>query len=423
MENKKIVRRRYIVATLQVVSPLHISNGNDFHTDSDVLKNSNGEYFIPGTSLAGAFRNYLNIKKDSDCIYGYSKNEDGRMSSVFISDVYFDKKPNINTRDGVKLGDDKGVENKFDMEILEPGVSGILKMEFVEREGDSYSYDETICSILQGIDIGEIRLGANKNRGFGRLKIADIVDKKFEAGKVDEWITFLENPNSVKKDSFDEWVAQRINIERKYVKVTVPLKQVGGISIRRYSTVPDKADYEHIKSNDKPVIPGTSWNGAIRADALRILTECGMSKDSALRKIDEWFGCVKDNKEGALQHQSQIVISESIIEDAKMLPMTRNKINRFTGGTVDSALYSEISCFDGRTKLEYFIKKELGYESLIDIMNLIVKDIQNGYVAIGGQTAVGRGLFEADGEITVEEFKIDSACFGNALYETVKEGH
>ena len=36
---------------------------------------------------------------------------------------------------------------------------------------------------------------------------------------------------------------------------------------------------------------------------------------------------------------------------------------------------------------------------------LALKDLQNGFLAVGGQTAIGRGLFSADGPIGLMEKK------------------
>ena len=67
----KICKRIYYAIDVQLKSPLCISNGEDYYTDADVLTNGNGEYFVPGTSLAGAFRNYLNNKNEFCFYFGY----------------------------------------------------------------------------------------------------------------------------------------------------------------------------------------------------------------------------------------------------------------------------------------------------------------------------------------------------------------
>ncbi len=423
MSVHQINTRIYYMIKIKVISPISVSNGENENTDSDVLVNGSGIPFIPGTSLAGAFRNYLGVSKDKDCIYGFSQSNYGRMSSIFISDLYFvDESKNLDStgenngviksiRDGVKLTDEKGVDNKFDMEIIEPGITGIIRMEIVKRDGDTYDYDYSVAQIFDGLQTGEIRLGSNKNRGMGRIKILKILEKSFSKENRDDWLTFCDGMSQNDESgyvSYEIWSKEKVKTDRQYIIVKTPLKLRGGISIRRYSAKPGKADYEHITSNGKPVIPGSSWNGAIRSDARRILKELGCSDMRTKELIDQWFGYVDKDKqedENKKARQSMIVISESIIEDATAVPMTRNKIDRFTAGAGGGALYSEISYFGGTTDLEYMIKKdnERDYKALVGLMFLITMDIEKGYVSVGGQAGIGRGLFS--GESRKEPYK------------------
>ena len=47
---------------------------------------------------------------------------------------------------------------------------------------------------------------------------------------------------------------------------------------------------------------------------------------------------------------------------------------------------------------------------IIGILLLAVKDLQNGFLAVGGQTSIGRGIFEANGTLKIdgEENKEDA---------------
>ena len=127
-EGKNLIRERiYYAVRLELISPLCVSGGTDQNTDSDVMRNGRGECFIPGTSVAGAFRQYLDPERKKGGIFGYSKGEEGQMSEVIFSDVYFDEPAEVTRRDGVRLTEDRRVETgkKFDWEIIEPGITGI----------------------------------------------------------------------------------------------------------------------------------------------------------------------------------------------------------------------------------------------------------------------------------------------------------
>ncbi len=452
-ENKKIIEKQYYAFKLRLASPLNVSAGLSEETDADVLRNGDGEVFIPGTSVAGAFRNALMLKEKSDGIMGYSDGEQGRMSSILISDIYFAEPEHVKTgiRDGIKLDDSKIVENKFDMEIVETGAVGTLYIECVVREGDTpEQYVDAIKKLVAMLQSGEIRFGANKNRGFGRVELlteADsesyIYEKSFSKEDKNDYASFILDVNSktskdtrlglYKSQKLSDWIGeawekncqdlnqhadadQPLDLEQ-YVKISVPLRLMGGISIRRYSAKSNQADFEHITCDGKPVIPGSSWNGAIRADVARILRELiDVGKDKQMiveNLIDGWFGKISDEQGESMQ--SLVVVSESIIEGATPVPMTRNKVNRFDASTVDGALYSEISYFGGKTTLELLIRKDEKryYEELVEILQLVIRDIKEGFVAVGGQTAVGRGVFAPDGEQVDKTFGVPK------LYELI----
>lgn len=452
-ENKKIIEKQYYAFKLRLASPLNVSAGLSEETDADVLRNGDGEVFIPGTSVAGAFRNALMLKEKSDGIMGYSDGEQGRMSSILISDIYFAEPEHVKTgiRDGIKLDDSKIVENKFDMEIVETGAVGTLYIECVVREGDTpEQYVDAIKKLVTMLQSGEIRFGANKNRGFGRVELlteADsesyVYEKSFSKEDKNDYAAFILDLNSktskdtrlglYKSQKLSNWIGeawtekcrnlnQRADADQpldleQYVKISVPLRLMGGISIRRYSAKSNQADFEHITCDGKPVIPGSSWNGAIRADVARILRELiDVGKDKQMiveNLIDGWFGKISDEQGESMQ--SLVVVSESIIEGATPVPMTRNKVNRFDASTVDGALYSEISYFGGKTTLELLIRKDEKryYEELVEILQLVIRDIKEGFVAVGGQTAVGRGVFAPDGE------QVDKAFGVPKLYELI----
>ena len=430
MIDNAIVKRAYYKIEVENISPLATSSGERELTDSDLLRNADGICFVPGTSLAGAFRNALKLEKKSKGIMGFSDGEDGKMSGIYISDLYFNQNNErpiiISVRDGVQL-EKRVVNEKFDMEIVETGVKGFIFINYIVRSTESEDeYRESINKIIAKISSGDIRIGGNKNRGFGRLKVISIQISVFNRENVEEYIEFKNTFKDSKskyqiEKKYDEWIKDCGDIDTDYVWVTVPLKLTGGISIRRYSTIPGKANYSHITCNGKPVIPGTSWNGAIRSEANKILKSLGCNQKQTSELIDDWFGSIKKSNDDSNIHQSRIVINESILENSKPLPMTRNRINRFDASTRDGALYSEISYFGGTTNLEIGVMKkdiEVCFE-ILGIINLIVNGIQNGYISVGGQTAVGRGIFEANGDIKYSENILDRS--NSALYHRIKE--
>lgn len=414
--SNKVKEKIVFAAQVTVSSPLCVSNGEGEYTDCDVMRDYTGKPFVPGSSLAGAMRGYVSqIKADTE-LFGIDGKE-SRMSPLRVSDLLFtDVK--VGTRDGVKLENKLAVDkSKYDMEVLET-AGGYLFLELTVREHDfakKGGWLNSLYKVFSAIEVGDICFGGNKTRGFGRIHIEKLFSKVFDASNLEEWLEYKKEIETLTELKKELWFQPQK--DELFQVFRVPLKLTGGISIRKYSTKPGEPDYEHITYNGTPIVPGTSWNGAIRQQCQNLLKQMGHKKPA--RAIQDWFGFVEESD----ACQSQVVISESEISGGEALVLTRNKINRFDASTVEEALYTEKSHFEGTTELVIKIRKTApDFLAICGLVLLVIKDIENGYLAIGGQTAVGRGIFhgntskDGEGYISEAEFK----TYMSALYEFVK---
>lgn len=402
----------YYYVRMELLSPISIGNGDELLTDHDCLRNSKGVPFIPGTSLAGVFSHYLS--DEMLALFTPKIGDEYKQSPYYISDaniVLDDKKRNVSTsiRDGVKLKPDKIAEDgaKFDFEIVESSTKFDFRIEVIVRDHDNIDKMKKVVDvILHGLNSGEILLGYKSKRGYGKVKIEDVKIKEFTKNSLEEMLLF----DKYQMDKYDQYSIPDIDNENKYDYMQVHLRQVGGISIRKYSATAGEVDFEHVTSNGKPVIPGTSWNGLIRRQIAEYLDDDIIS--NCCVKINDWFGDAK--KRDTTGRASNIIIEESIIQDAKRIQITRNKISRFSAGVSNRALFSEVSYFNGDTVLGIKVKKSIEEDPdnsrIIGLLSLVIKDIDNGFIALGGQTAIGRGLFKVL-KVTLNgnEFNLDTA--------------
>ena len=58
---------------VRFLSPLNVSSGEDEWTDADLLRDGNGNVFVPGSSLAGAMRAYIRKEKMNPVCSGIQK--------------------------------------------------------------------------------------------------------------------------------------------------------------------------------------------------------------------------------------------------------------------------------------------------------------------------------------------------------------
>lgn len=197
-------------------------------------------------------------------------------------------------------------------------------------------------------------------------------------------------------------------------KITLELALQGGISIRQYTTeikkgveqVPDMKQLIIRQKNETgnieevPVIPGTTWAGAI-----------GHRMKLFYPNVSKYFG--KGGEDGKIR--SKIFFSESQLKNSVSKVISRNAIDRFTGSTVDGALFTEQIYYGGTTVLEiYFdLYKEIDLD-FIKSLAVALSDLHEGILAIGGGTSIGRGIFKV---IKVNDSKFSGD--GSKLYKNI----
>lgn len=404
-----VVKRIVYRIELLFVSPVNVSSGLEGTTDSDVLRDYDGHPFISGSSIAGAFRAYVQSKNNGNDIFGFANDEDGKMSPVFISDLKFNKSE-TDIRDSVALDENKITKEgaKFDFEVIQGNSKGYFYIELTIREKDNEELlVGALNEIFNGIHLKEIRLGSNKTRGYGIIDIDQIKKREFTKNNFLDYKDCYREPfwkKNVKAYDLD------YSTKGHMVSIEVPLRLKGGISIRKYAVKKNAPDFEHITDHGCPVIPGTSIMGALRHRIKEIIKE--LDKDGLYglypnKMIDEMFGFVS----GKDAHISGVIVDEMVIEGAKALEMTRTGISRFENSARNGALYKEKTYVDGTFTLRLSVCKENpNMDWIIGILLLAVKDLQNGFLAVGGQTSIGRGIFEANGPLTIdgEENKEDA---------------
>jgi len=434
----KITERIYIKGNLELISPLLIGSGQDENTDIDLIRDWDGKPFIPGTAIAGAVRHYLDERADKELVetvFG-KKEKDSTQSLISFYDAFYDELPDgelkIQIRDGVGLRHETKTakdQAKYDYEVLEPGQNFCFKTEIVVREFHAEKRDQIknlLFWLLSFLKQKKISFGAKTRRGFGSVRLCDekvLCLNMSELDDVQKWIDFTwdkfegtENISSLAKSVFQP--KEPDNIAEISAEFEIPYS----VLIRHYSASPDEPDTTQLSSNEKAVIPGTSWNGAIRHAIYHILKQ--LNKSEQFEKLTEdLFGYVNEDKKNkdARAKASKIIIKESLIERGEPLTYTRNKTDRFTGGVVDSALFDEMPHYGGKVKLDIAIKKPEKWE--IGLMLLALKDMGNGIQPVGGDANVGRGILKAQ-KISIQSDMIESEgdCL-KALANRLQEQH
>jgi len=403
-KNKLIKTIQYKVDAI-TISPLSIKDGdNNLKFD-----NSTGKFYIPGSSIAGAFRNYYenyinNCKQDKNKLFGDS---DTGMSKIICYDAFtanISGQQIISSRPGLRIDRrkltgaysfsvGKKVGSKFKRHFLNDGVRFIFVFELNNyNDGEDFeNIKRQFELLLAAFAAGDILLGSNKMIGFGRFKVNSVHKTEYNLCEYKDVFNYL-----LKQKHYIDITELILNNNNysKNVRFKIKAKTTTPILVKdevvRSSGEPDGINIKN--SNNEYIIPGSSLKGALRARAEKLAKTFSWIDSDLLTNI---FGVESNNEDEA--HISRFVCYDTIIKNATPGIYNKIKIDYFTGGVQQHALVSEetvmgdieIECAFNTFGLEQY-DKEIG------LLLLVLRDLCTENLNVGGGFAVGRGYIKAN---------------------------
>ncbi len=291
---RRISSRLQITGHLIARTPLHVGGtGGNYDSDLALAVNGKGEFYIPGTSLAGPLRAWLehNAQESINDWWGYQIKDQGQASHVFIEDGSITppegKHIKAEIRDGVGIDRVTGAaanQIKYDRAVLPRGTRVCFTMT-VELPADIPEQRQQKLrdkiraqtgAVLQALQSGEIRFGAAKTRGLGRVEVQDL--KIREQG----FLTKREMLETLRGESQQpEAAAALAAAPRPRLTISIKWRPRGPLMV--------KAERDGLAVDMLPlvsaideqftfVLPGSSIKGAFRSQAERIVrTVLGLS--------------------------------------------------------------------------------------------------------------------------------------------------
>ena len=380
-------------------------------------------------------RNLAQSKKDKDT-----------MSALIVSDAAcVSEKVNRSIRDGVSIDIESGTAKtgaKYDVEVVERGTEFELNLECIIRRIDNQpglkdgqkkpNLEDLFLALLHGFQQGDIRLGARTRRGYGRGKVESWEIRDLQMDNQEDVMAWLRD---------DAWSRPESSLtpsalpsdQRSYFHIAADFELRTSLLIRSSSADPDAPDevpdMTHLHSNGKPVVPGTSFAGAFRHRAALIADALCWRKDSADNDaVCEMFGPVHEQKRDKAQQEpdqvdpeenaqevhdeerdetqtkelwaSRVWIEERLVKRVKLQWQDRVAIDRFTGGSLDGALFNEKPAYplalkdikkQARPNLRLRLTLEEPDSAEIGLLLLTLRDFWHSHAALGGETSNGRG--------------------------------
>lgn len=408
MNDASIIKRYVLKGTVRLQSPLLIGGGEDNgFIDINIIRDSNGNPIIPGTSLAGVLLSMSGEKHK--IFFGDMKKTQSMLS---IDDITLEK-CDITLRDGVKINHETGVAEdkaKFDYEAVERGAKGgfnivlTIRKQFKDYAEDADNFMKGLAATLED----GIFVGAHTTKGFGKIKAEGICLNVYDYSKIADIKAWLLDKDCGTITEFDRNVK---NNEEDSFSVEAEFLLNNSLIVRTsrydetYSDVYgdlEKIASVQLLSNGNYVIPGSSIRGVICQRAKEIMKMSGKSGyEEALKSL---LGFASENKKekGYSGKKSRLVVEECYISrsngSVRHFKQTRNRIDRFTGGTINSALMQNIPVWkksanaDKPLKLSFHINNCRPWEA--GLMLFVLKDLWTGMVAFGGEKSIGRGTLK-----------------------------
>jgi len=406
-------------------SPLIIGCGLEEKTDNDILTDPNGNPYIPGSSMAGTMRHHFkdnySDQVDLDKYFGCASDDSGNQSKILFSDLRpADSEFELSIRDGVRIDNETGIavdKAKFDYEILEPGAEFSL---YIEMESNEENKIKKIAqTIIRDLENSDIKLGAKTNLGFGEIELIESNVSLYDLNNEQDAIKWINRD----KNKIELSDTNPYDKKTKDFEIEFDFSIKGSLIIKHYSADPESSDAEHIKSKGKPIIPGTSIKGALKARAEKILNTIDSPQKEKL--IGYLFGKTLDNNKGSIPSRlmlNEVNVKQEVEQDSTQ---QRIKIDRFTGGTMSGALFDSQPIFaknNGTNRLKIKIKDAQDPEK--GLLLLLLKDLWTADLPVGGEKNIGRGVLEGKrikfGDIEIDNIeKIDEQTQGE-LKEYVK---
>jgi CRISPR/Cas system CMR subunit Cmr4 (Cas7 group RAMP superfamily) len=434
------MRRTIARFTLELLSPMHIGSGlGSPATDAPVVRDGFGDYRIPGSSLAGALRAATG---DSSSAWGSAGREGNAASSIEVSDgflVDFDGRVALGKRlagqpvayqstqeiqEHVRIDHDTGAAEeggKFDAEIIPQGTRFRCELSLVTRTGTSREDGEQArAAFLHAVALlqsGELSLGGDVSSGLGLVRIVgnslsigdhDLATRRgLEAARglpADIGLPAgTDTPESLHFPQVTDHAVAASEPGLVHGTITIHFEADGPLLVggsQRPSSKADTdknlgadlvfgealvADYPRQRLVARPWVPGSSLRGALRHRVLHVLESLGRADSQAIAA--DLFGSV----DGDTGTASKVRMFGCFLEDEKRTAVQHVAIDRLTGGSLQSALYSEAPIWRDGLRIELRLTLDGASDAQCAALAHALIDMGTGHLPIGGGTRRGNG--------------------------------
>lgn len=370
-------------------TPLRTGSGEG--GPEELLRHRDGQPFLQGSSLCGALRSWVEQEASAamaDALFGNQRCE-GHLN---VSEALFDWGGGTQLRPRLKLnGATASAENgkKFDVAHISVGTKLTFHLVWTGEETEWKSEQKTVEEMLSGLQNGEIRLGAQKSNGFGRIRLETVLRRTYDLRNGDDRQAWLE-------DRLDgQPIALPVRQMYKYTVFTVTAE---ADSILVKASAPEyleatnnkgkpikKTVTTNLEENGVAILPGSSIKGAVRARTEAIAALLGIDREIT----DHLFGRMSNGQDNGLPGLVRFEdVSLCPRDQDTVRPISRIHIDRFTGGVIRGGLFTEMPL---SAPVTFTVTLSAEEEAGCALLTYALRDLGLGLYNLGSGGSVGRG--------------------------------
>ena len=427
--DEKIYNFRYVAqVTIEAVAPLRTASGkSNIFIDSPVLKDWNGLPMILGSSIAGALRHSFN-EPFAKKYFGFEKEKAdiGFGSRVIVSNAhlcdengevhqelelqqspFLEKYSNLPVREHTAINNKGFAKNKskFDEEVVFSGSRFKFELEFLsDNEQESLKAWQNILSRLSD---PLFRLGGGSTKGFGEFKIVECLESNYEMGN-----NYHEKPSDLNTKAGKKITLTSQSKPLKYTIELVPENffifgaGFGDDEVDDVVVTEEVVEWKNEKGKfggKKVLFPASSLKGALShrvafhynrltktfADEVDDISKYIGTNNQAVATI---FGAEKGHiNEG----KGKALFSDMYqnYDENKIKIFDHVKIDRFTGGAMEGALFNEKVISNSELwKIEITLSDKIDGK-IKEAFEATLDDLAKGWLPMGGKVNRGHGVF------------------------------
>lgn len=357
------------------------------------------------------------------------------IQDIDWNDEFYRYFQDLPVRQHVRIDHKGTAENngKFDNEVVYKGTRFVFEIELMSEKDDK----EHIEKAIGHLRYSTLRIGGGTRKGYGKLSIVDCRQASLNLSKPEHLEKYLNKSSSLAEDwdGFTKIPVIESLDDSKWTHYQLKLKPLDFFMFGSGMGDSD-ADNVYVSelivswgSDDKPyidkdkeckpqkrvLIPGSSVKGALAHRTAYHYNKikkrfAGKQKPEditggANEAVAAIFGKKADDGKFT---RGRLLIDDVIKGQAEPKATTvaqskttskifyHNKIDQFTGGTMDGALFQEKVIYDKDTEYEiniYVEKDALNDEDIEKAFKQSLHDICTGLLPLGGITNRGNGIF------------------------------